>query len=220
MKKILLLLLLFFSCPFYAQEDTLSIVRHTENDIVTPKELKVVYRGSSNKLFIDVTHSQSLKLSGNGTSKLSKTTYILYPGAASEQLITITHALKNNKKVTEKHVFKIKNMATVAPTFNKIIGTSVIILPKSAFKNGVVSAIIPDKNIEEIFEVTGFSIKIPGMGAIVIKGNKIDADTYEKVVKNTSRGDQITVAEIKTRTVKSDYNIMCIMTAPMIIQIL
>ena len=189
-----------FSISFYGQNDTLSVVRHTDNDFVIPKDLKVVFRGIKNELFIDVPNAKSFEISGNNLIKKDKNTYDFNPGGGLETILTIDIVLKNNKKITEKHVFKIRNVARIISTFNKIEGNPIIKLQKSALKDGVVDAMIGDKNIMKIFEVKQFTIKIPGIGAFVIQGNKIDNNTFEKINKQVSRGDMITIFDIKTKS--------------------
>lgn len=188
MKKIILLLSLFFSLSFYGQNDTLSVVRHTDKDIITPKNLKVVYRGIPNELFIDVPNAKSFEVSGNGITKKDKNTYNLNPAEGIEAIVTINIILKSGKKITENQVFKIRSLPSTSSIFNGI-EDRIIKLQKSSLKNGVVSLIFPDKNLEKIFKITKFTLKISGMGPIVIDGNKIDDKMFEIVNKKVSQGD-------------------------------
>ncbi|WP_284651016.1 hypothetical protein [Flavobacterium terrisoli] len=106
MKALFLVIFSFLSISFYGQNDTLSVVRHTENDMVTPKDLKVIYRGISNELFIDVPNSKSFKVSGDFITKKDKNIYKLNPGAGFEATIFIDIVLKNNLKKSERHILK------------------------------------------------------------------------------------------------------------------
>lgn len=47
-------------------------------------------------------------------------------------------------------------------------------------------------------KVIGFSIKIPGVQSAIIKGNKIDDTTYQNILKIASKGDMITIFDIKS----------------------
>ena len=207
-----------FSISFYGQNDTLSVVQHTDNDLIIPKDLKVVFRGINNELFIDVPDTKSFEVFGDGITKKDKNIYTLSPGAGAETIITIDITLKSNKKVSERHLFKIKNVLGLISTFNKI-ETGIIKLQKNDLKDGAVDVKIPDKNFEDVFEVTQFSFKIPGLPAIVIEGNKIDDKTFEKINKSASKGDQITIFDIKTKTTKIRVGAICGIT-PMVIHIL
>ncbi|MEO5777237.1 MAG: hypothetical protein ABIQ27_10030 [Flavobacterium sp.] len=185
---------------------------------MVPKNKKLVFRGLLNEFFIDVPNSKSFEASGNGITKKDNNIYNLNPGAGLETTITIDIVLRNNKKVSEKHVFNFKNTGSIISTFNKMEG-GIIKLQKSALKDGVVDVRVSDKNIEDFIEVTQFSFKIPGMPAMVIEGNKIDNKTFEKINKNASKGDEITIFDIRTKSIKIKSGPICGIQ-PMIIQIL
>lgn len=219
MKKIIFLIVLFFSVSFYGQNDTLSVVRHTDNDVVIPKSLKVLYRGIENELFIDVPGCKSFKVHGDGIISKQKNIYTVSPGAGKSTLISIDIVLKNNKKVTEKHFFRIKNIGSILATFNSR-EEQPLQLPKSNFKDGVVAVKCSDKHIEQVFEVTQFTIKIPGMGAVVIQGNRIDDTTFKQLNRRVTRYDEIAIFEIKIRSISSKIRFFCVRPAPMIIQVL
>lgn len=219
MKRILLLFSLVFSLSFYGQHDTLSVVRHTDKDIVIPKNLKVVYRGIENELFIDVPNAKSFVVSGNGIIMKDKNTFDFNPAAGKETILTIAIVLKSGKKVIEQHVFSIRNFPAPISTFNKN-GERELKLQKNAFKNGVVELKFPDKNLEDIFEVTSFGVKIPGMEGIVVNGNKIDSKTFDKINRYTSKGDLITIYDIKTKWVKIKSNGPICGISPIVLQIL
>lgn len=59
MQKKIGLFLLFISLSFYGQNDTISVVRHSENDLIIPKNAKVVFRGIKNEMLIDVPNCKS-----------------------------------------------------------------------------------------------------------------------------------------------------------------
>lgn len=50
---------MFISLSFYGQNDTISVVRHSENDLIIPKNAKVVFRGIKNEMLIDVPNCKS-----------------------------------------------------------------------------------------------------------------------------------------------------------------
>ena len=97
MQNKICLFLLFFSLSFYGQNDTISVVRHSENDLIIPKNAKVVFRGVKNEMLIDVPNCKSFTATADGLKMISKNLYNLSPGAGSEVIITIDIILKNNK---------------------------------------------------------------------------------------------------------------------------
>ncbi len=66
MKKLLLLFWLFFSFSFYGQYDTLAIIKHTDDDLIIPKNKRVFFRGIINKLIIEVPNCKSFTAKGDG----------------------------------------------------------------------------------------------------------------------------------------------------------
>lgn len=74
MKYLFSLINIFFiSLSFYGQNDTISIIKHTDKDITVNKESKVVYRGISNSLSIEVPNCKSFTASADGLTVVSKT---------------------------------------------------------------------------------------------------------------------------------------------------
>ncbi|WP_395066939.1 hypothetical protein [Flavobacterium sp.] len=215
MQKKISLLLLFFSLSFYGQNDTISVVRHSDNDLVIPKNTKVVFRGIKNEIVIDVPNCKSFNATGIGLSLISKNLYNLNPGAGSELIITIDIVLKNNKKKTEKHVFEIRGIKRPITCFNYIRGDSIIRAQKSQFKNAKIRVISADKNFNLIFNITQFVLKIPGRNSIVINGDKIDDETFEKINKYASKYDEIVISDIKIKT----SFVGCILINPMVIKL-
>ncbi len=67
-----------------------------------------------------------------------------------------------------------------------------------------------------IVKVVGFSLKIPGFKSIVVEGDTIDDRTYQEIIKNSSKGDQIVISDIKTKL----YNWSgCFLVNPMVIEV-
>jgi len=217
MKKILLLLLLFFSCPFYAQKDTLSIIRHSENDLVIPKNKKLVFRGINNELLIDVPNCKSFKVSGDGLSFVSNNIYNVNPGAGKTTIISIEILLKNNKKITEKQVFEIRNITSPITYFNYINADSIIKTQKENFKNATIRVLSADKNLNFNFNVVKFKLKIPGNKSIQIQGNKINNKAFEEINKYAGRYDQILIYDIGITMTPTFQG--CIRAKPMVIEI-
>ena len=218
MQKKISLLLLFFPFSFYAQNDTISVIRHTDKDIVVNKESKVVYRGILNSLSIEVPNCKSFTASANGLKMISKNLFELNPGAGSEVLITIEIILKNSKKKIERHAFEIKAVSGLITTINGRSG--LVKMQKNHLKDAIIKVCLEDKNLSFSSEVTGFSLKIPGLSSIIINGNKIDSSTYEKILKNASLGYQISISDIKLIILEESLKGgSCFKTNPIVIEI-
>lgn len=219
MKKIVLLVTLFFSLSLYAQKDTLSIISHSEKDFVIPKNKKLVFRGVKNELLIDVPDCKSFKASGDGLSFVSNNIYNLNPGAGKTVTISIEILLKSNKKLTEKHVFEIRNIKIPVSYFNSIKSDSIIKVPKQQFKNAIIRIATEDKNFKLDFIVNQFKIKIPGREVIQVIGNKIDDKVFSEINKYCTRYDEIVIYNISFKTTPP-FNGCIKDVAPIIIKVL
>lgn len=100
----ILVLFLFFTLSFYGQNDTISVIKHFDKDIIVNKESKVVYFGIINSLSIEVANCKSFSATAKGLTMVSKNLYNLIPIAGSDVIITIDILLKNGKKKIEKHL--------------------------------------------------------------------------------------------------------------------
>jgi len=212
MKSKLLVLFVLFSASFYGQSAMLSSIKHTESDFVIPKDLKVVYRGIENELVIEVPNSKSFEVSGNGIQKRDKNLYTLNPGAGLETTITIDIVLKNNKRIKENHVFKIRNIPNAVSSINHKKG--LVKFSKNQLKNAVVNVTIPDRNIDFGIVVTGFTVRLPGGKIIEVSGNKINSSISDT---NLSRYDELTIYDI--RFTKKIRGLLCSIP-PIIVEIL
>lgn len=105
-------------------------------------------------------------------------------------------------------------------TINGIIQKGVLKMKKEQFKNMVIGYYINLQNQTVSDKATSFNIKIPGIQAEEIKGGKIDDRMYQKILRTASRGDFITIFDIKRDVAKYKFNgIICDAKAPLVIEI-
>ena len=211
-------ILLLFTLSFYAQNDTISIIKHTDKDIVVNKESKIVYRGMPNDLYINVPNCKSFTATADGLKKITNTNYILSPKAGNEVIISIDIVLKSGKKITEKHLLVIKNISSFITSINGRNGF--VRMQKTQLKDAIIKVSFEDKNLSFSNKITGFILRIPNMPAIEVIGNKIDKYTYDKFLKNTSHGDVITISDIKFIVLEESMKGgMCFKRSPIAIEI-
>lgn len=104
-------------------------------------------------------------------------------------------------------------------TINGISGNGVIKMRKEQFKNAVIAFSFEDKKLTSK-NVTSFKIKIPGIQAQLVKGNKIDNKTYQKILKTGAKGFIITLFDIKMDEDKLRISgPMCYLSPPLVIEI-
>ncbi len=216
MKSIIKLLIFFFTFSFYGQNDTLAIIKHTEKDLIVPKQKKVLFRGVVNELEIEVPNSKSFKITGDYIKLVKDNIYSCFPGKGDNTTINIEITLKNNKKIIEKHVFEIRNLKRAITCFNYTKADTVLRFPKKSFKDGKVTVISPDKNFDLKIKVIRFSLKIPGRNSIIVNGDTIDEKTYQDIIKYSFKGNQIIISDIKVQL----YNWSgCFLVNPMVIEV-
>lgn len=86
-------------------------------------------------------------------------------------------------------------------TVNGIDSSKPVKFKKEALKNAVIAAYSKDKKAIQ-WNIIEFTIKIPGVQAEKIKGNNIDERIFNKILHSASRGDLITIFDIKTNCIK------------------
>jgi hypothetical protein len=222
MRIFLIVVISFFSFSFYGQNDTLAVIKHTDRDIVFPKDLKVVYRGVYNFLHIEVPNCKSFEASAPGLKFESKNQYFFIAQSGPQVIIKVVIILKSNKQVVENHIFKIKNTSGFISTINYkgMDENSIVRMQKQQFKDAKVRVRFTDKNLVFSNEVVAFALKIPGQPSIHVDGSRIDNNTYERILKNAVIGDQITISEIKMKvTEESLRGASCFLTSPIVIEI-
>ena len=192
-----LFIFFFFSTlSFYGQNDTISVVRHTDNDFVIPKTKKLVYRGIFNEVFIDVPNSKSFEVEGIGVIRKEKNIYSINPSSGKELVISIKGILKSGKKFYEKHIFEIRNVTNVEARINNLDGFEVR-MQKNNLLNAVIKLGFPDKNIGIRLSIKSFQLKIPGYSSMHIDGNSIKEIDYNKIINRVKIGDEIVISDIR-----------------------
>ena len=213
-----LFIFFFFSTlSFYGQNDTISVIKHTDKDIIVDKDSKIVYRGIPNSLSIEVPNCKSFKASGEGLSLMSKNIYNLNAGSGLETIITVDIVLKNNKKKTEKHIFKIRSLGKLVATLNHN-DESYIRLQKSKLDKAVLRVKFEDKNLQQDFiSIRKFKIKIADRKEIEVLGNRIDSKDFQIINISSRINDEIIIYDIETQI---HCGISAIKLKPIVIKIL
>ncbi|WP_298397506.1 GldM family protein [Flavobacterium sp.] len=217
MKSLINVIFLVFTLSFYGQNDTISVIKHTDKDIIVNKESKIVYRGMINSLSIEVPNCKSFKVTADGLTMVSKNLFNLNPLAGSEVIVTIDIVLKNGKKKVEKHLFKIKNLSNVITTINNLSGETISV-EKSKLNNSFLKVFASDKNLNLNLSVVSFNISVSNGKSFQVVGNKITSEAFEFIKRYVSSYQEITISDIQVRS-NSTFN-GCIRPAPFKIKIL
>jgi len=180
------------------------VVPKPNSATISADKMNVVYRGVDNPITVSFAgiSGDKVKASAPGLASAGKPgKYIMRPQAGREVAINVTGTLPDGKPVTDKQVFRIKNIpAPTGALRGKETGT--IKGTKSNLEMQTVNAILEDFDFELNLQVTGFNLKVTGQPTVVVTGNKMDARARAAIAK-AGRGDMIMINEIKTKVVGS-----------------
>ncbi|WP_298116091.1 gliding motility protein GldM [Flavobacterium sp.] len=184
---------------------------------ISADKMNVVYRGLPNPITVSFAgiSDNNVTASAPGMSSAGgKGKYNLNPGQGTEVTVVATGKMADGKSVSDKKVFRIKNI----PAPEGAIGgtTGVQKGAKSRLESSTISAKLNDFLYDLNFEVTQFALKVPGQASIVVNGNRVDG-RCKAALARAKAGDQITISDIKTRVVGA--NIATKTAAPAIYEI-
>lgn len=186
---------------------------------ISADKMNVVYRGLPNPMtisfagigdnFVNATAPGLTKVGGNGK-------YNLNPTSGSEVVVSVSGKMGDGKTVTDKKVFRIKNIPAPA---GAIGGTTGITKgAKSRLEVSQVSAKLEDFLYDLDFQVTRFSFKVPGQAAIIVSGDRVNAQCKAALAR-ASKGDQISIFDIKYKINGTTANIVTKDAAPVLYEI-
>lgn len=184
---------------------------------ISADKMNVVYRGLPNPMtisfagigdnFVTASAPGLSKAGGNGK-------YMLNPQSGTEVTVSVSGKMTDGKTVSDKKVFRIKNIPAPAGAIGG--GTGVQKGAKSRLEVSQVSAKLDDFLYDLNFQVTQFTFKVPGQAAIVVNGDRVDGRCKAALARVT-RGDQVTISDIKTKVVGA--SIVVPTAAPVIYEI-
>jgi len=186
---------------------------------ISADKMNVVYRGLPNPMTISFAGVADNKVnaSATGLTKGAKPgQYNLNPGAGTEVTVSVNATLPDGKGVSDKKVFRIKNIP--APTGAIAGEMGVVKGAKSRLEVSQVSAKLPDFLYDLNFQVTQFTFKVAGSAAVIVNGDRVNAQCKAALAK-AGRGDQVTISDIKTKIVGVTANVLTGKTAPVIYEI-
>ncbi len=180
------------------------------NYVVVPKpnsanisadKMNVVYRGLDNPMTISFAgiSADKVNASAPGLTKSSKPgTYNMNPGQGTEVTISVSGELPDKTKVSDKKVFRIKNIPGPVGAIGGETGNTKG--AKSRLQVSQISAVLPDFLYDLKFQVTQFTFKVPGQAAIIVNGDRVNGQCAAALAR-AGRGDQITIYDIKTKII-------------------
>lgn len=185
---------------------------------ISADKMNVLYRGLPNPMTISFAGIPEDKVTASapGLTSVGKGKYNMNPGSGTEVTITASGKLPDGKTVSDKKVFRIKNIP--AP-FGAIGGTTGTVKgAKSRLEVSQVSAKLEDFLYDLNFQVTQFTFKVPGQPAVIVNGDRVNAQCKAALAR-AGRGDVVTISDIKTKIVGVTANIVTGKTAPVVYEI-
>jgi len=195
------------------------VVPQPKSANISADKMNVVYRGLPNPMTISFAGISDDKVSASapGLTRATGTgKYNLNPGSGTEVKVSVTAKLPDGKPVSDSKIFRIKNIPAPAGAIGGVIGVQKG--AKSRLEVSQISAQLQDFLYDLNFQVTRFSFKVPGQAAIIVSGDRVNAQCKAALARAT-RGDQVTISDIKTKIVGVPANVMPGKTAPVIYEI-
>ncbi len=180
---------------------TYAVIPRPNSAVISADKMNVVYRGVDNPMTISipglpqnkvVASAPGLKRVGSGSS------YIMNPGAGKEVKISVTGTLDNGEKVSSSQTFRIKGIPSPSGTVRNEAGY--VKMPKTSLEKVTVGVALLDFDFDLTLNTTGFTIKVPGESAVVVRGNKMN-DQAKRAISKAKRGDVVTIFDIKSSLV-------------------
>jgi len=186
---------------------------------ISADKMNVVYRGLPNPMTISFAGigDNFVNASAPGLSKSGGPgKYNLTPGAGEEVTVSVTGKMSDGKTVADKKTFRIKGIPAPQAAIGGAAGTQKG--AKSRLQSSQITAILPDFLYDLKFQVTQFVLKVPGQASIVVNGDRVNAQCVAALAR-ASKGDQITISDVKTKIVGEGSGIQTKTAAPAIFEI-
>ncbi len=212
----------------FIEDDKNTLLKFDQKYVVVPRpnsanisadKMNVVYRGLPNPMTISFAGVPDNKVTASaaGLSRGAKPgQYNLSPGSGNDVTVSVTAVLPDGKSVSDKKTFRIKNIPGPIGAIGGEMGVAKG--AKSRLEVSQITAKLPDFLYDLTFQVTQFTFKVAGTAAVIVQGDRVNAQCKAALARAT-RGDQVTISDIKTKIVGVPANVMPGKTAPVIYEI-
>ena len=212
----------------FIEDDKNTLLKFDQKYVVVPRpnsanisadKMNVVYRGLPNPMTISFAGVPDNKVTASaaGLSRGAKPgQYNLSPGSGNDVTVSVTAVLPDGKSVSDKKTFRIKNIPGPIGAIGGEMGVAKG--AKSRLEVSQITAKLPDFLYDLTFQVTQFTFKVAGTAAVIVQGERVNAQCKAALARAT-RGDQVTISDIKTKIVGVPANVMPGKTAPVIYEI-
>ncbi|MGV6846233.1 MAG: type IX secretion system motor protein PorM/GldM [Lutibacter sp.] len=185
-----------------------AVIPKPNSAVISADKMNVVYRGVPNPMTISIPGIPDNLVTARGVGLrrakgIGK--YIMTPGNGKEVTISVSGKLPNGQTVSTSQKFRIKGIPSPSGTIRKQYGY--VKMPKTSLAKSTVGVELLDFDFDLTLKTFGFTIKVPGQSAVVVRGNRMNAQA-QKAINRAKRGDVITIFNIKSSLVgNSSYKI-------------
>ena len=177
---------------------TYAVIPKPNSAVISADKMNVVYRGVSNPMTISIPGVPDNLVSasapglrrGSGNGK-----YVMVPQQGKDVTIRVTGKLPDGSPVSSSMAFRIKDIPSPRGTIRKQSGH--VKMPKTSVGNATVGVELADFDFDLKLTTTGFTLKVPGQSAVVVRGSRMNVQA-QKAIGKAKRGDVITIFDIKS----------------------
>lgn len=185
-----------------------AVIPKPNSAVISADKMNVVYRGVSNPMTISIPGipDNLVKANAPGLSKTGKSgKYVMRPQSGKQVTISVSGTLPNGDIVRSTQKFRIKGIPAPRGTIRKESGY--VRMPKSSLEKSVVGVDMPDFDFDLKFAVQGFTVKVPGQSAVVVRGTRMNT-MAQRAIRKAKRGDVVAIFDIKSSIVgNSSYRV-------------
>ncbi|AJA67938.1 MULTISPECIES: gliding motility protein GldM [Myroides] len=164
---------------------------------ISADKMNVVYRGVSNPMTISFAGiaNDKVQASAPGLTSQGGGKYTLRPQSGREVVINVTGTLPDGQKVSDRKVFRIKDIPSPRGTVRGEFNAKG---PKSNLEIVTIGAKLEDFDFDLNLTVTSFVLQIPGQPSIVVPGNRMN-ERAKAAIRRAQLGDVVVISDIKVR---------------------
>ncbi|RZJ70650.1 MAG: gliding motility protein GldM [Flavobacterium sp.] len=179
------------------------VVPRPNSATISADKMNSVYRGVENPMTISFAgvSDNNVTVSAPGLRKGSRPGQYMWNVtglSGTSAMVNVTAKLPDGKTVSDKKPFNIREIPRPAPTLRGMSGSG------KGNKNDLASSTVKVEFPDFVFDVQttvqSFELYVPGNAAIVVSGDRF-SDAAKKAIAKATRGDVITIMNIKTKLV-------------------
>ncbi len=199
-------------------ESEYTVITEPNQAVISADKMNVVYRGLDNPLSISVpgVGDNNLNVSAPGLRKISNGQYMINPTTGTEVTINVSAKLSSGREIKTPKTFRIKDVPAPMGAIRGQTGN--VGMPKESLSGASVGVVLQDFVFDLTFQVTGFSIKVPGEATIVVAGARMN-ERAQAAINKAKRGDIVSIFDIKSSIVGQGSGLKIKVASPVLVEI-